>query len=231
MNDDPIIQDTSRVDNYLRSRHRVAVLEASWRPALAGAAGALAIIGSVALGAWLVGPRYRYNEVEIPRVMFKDITVPNIVQRDVPVDHVVPHDVEIDIPRIVETPAPAPRSPVTSPPAASTSKPRTPAETRLVGSPEWRGADVRGRIVRADQNGFVLATEDGGETGFYPAKLGADGKPERNESMTDVIDPYLSDLACCRPSENGTYLCVALHEGREVPIPQIPITRERGRPA
>ena len=91
------------------------------------------------------------------------------------------------------------------------------------------GAVIRGRILRPDANGFVLAT-DNGETGFYPAKLGASGKIEPDEGMRDVVNPYLNDLAYCRLSPIGTYLCVALQAGKEVPVPQVPIVARRGRP-
>jgi hypothetical protein len=206
------VHDTSHLDRYLQTRQRVSLLNASWRPMLAGAVGAALVIGAV----WVATPHFTTREVEIE----------HLVQHDVPFDNHVPQDKPFDnyIPRVIALPPIA-----ANPPSPLSDAPRSPAEHKFKDSPEWRGADVRGRIVRADQNGFVLATEDGGETGFYPARLGADGKPERNESMTDVVDPYLSDLAYCRPSENGTYLCVALHGGREVPIPQVPITRERAR--
>jgi hypothetical protein len=60
MSDDPII-DTSHLDRYLRSRHRVAVLTAAWKPALAGAVGAVAIIGAVVVGVWVAQPRFTYR--------------------------------------------------------------------------------------------------------------------------------------------------------------------------
>jgi hypothetical protein len=79
VSDDPVI-DTSRVDNYLRSRHRVEVLNSAWKPALTGAAGAVAIIGAVVVGVWVATPRFTVREV----------VVDHVVQRDVPFDNHVP---------------------------------------------------------------------------------------------------------------------------------------------
>ena len=200
------VHDTSRLDGYLRARQKVALMNATWRPILAGAVGAALVIGAV----WVTLPKISYRDVEVPRVTMRDTVVPNIVQRDVSVDHVVPRDVEIDIPRIV----------------AAT--PRTPAERAFVDTPDWRAADVRGRILRADKNGFDLATEDGSEMSFFPARIAGDGKVEINEGMKDIVEPFLNDLAACRPMPTGVYLCIAEHEGREIPIKQIPI--KPGRP-
>jgi hypothetical protein len=151
------IHDTSRLDAYMRSRQRVALLHAVWRPMLAGAAGAALVIAAV----WVTLPKLSYREIEVPRVSYKDAEVPRIVPHDVTVDHVIPHDVPIDIPipRIVpETSAAAPRS-----------------KEAFVASPEYRAAELSGRIAGSDgANGFLF--EDGRR--FTPARLGPDGKIE-----------------------------------------------------
>lgn len=85
MSDD--IHDTSRIDGYLRARQKVALLNASWRPMLAGAIGASLIIAAV----WVATPKFT----------IRDVVVDHVVQKDVSVDHVITHDVPIDIPRIV----------------------------------------------------------------------------------------------------------------------------------
>jgi hypothetical protein len=88
---------------------------------------------------------------------------------------------------------------------------------------DWRAADVRGRILREDRNGFILATDEG-EKPFYPAKIGAGGKVEFDPSLKDVVTPFLGPLAFCRPTPIGVYQCTALaHDGREVAIPEVPI--------
>ena len=66
---------------------------------------------------------------------------------------------------------------------------------------------------------------------FFPARIGAGGKAEADEGREDVVDGLLNDLAYCRPSQSGLYQCVALHQGRETPIPEIPIVAKRGQPA
>jgi hypothetical protein len=196
------IHDHSRVDAFMAARRRALMLHAVWRPMLAGAVGASLVIGAV----WVVLPKVSYREIEIPKVTMRDVTVPNIVPHDVQVDHVVPKDVEIDIPRIVAT-SPAPT---------------TPQERAFEGTPGWKEAVIRGRILRPDANGFVLAT-DNGETGFYPAKIGAGGKIEPDPSVRDVVTPFIGALARCNQLPIGTYQCVALHDGRETAIAQAPI--------
>lgn len=196
------IHDHSRVDAFMAARRKAMVLHAVWRPMLAGAAGAALVIAAV----WVTLPKISTREIVVPAVTFKDVTVPNIVARDVQVDHVVPHDVEIDIPRIVAT-SPAPRSP---------------EERRFVATEGWQGAIVRGRILREDRNGFVLLTDEG-EKPFYPAKIGADGKIEVDASVKDDVAPFIDNLGYCRPLPVGTYECRALHDGREVVIPQVPV--------
>jgi hypothetical protein len=190
LSDDPLI-DRSLVDNYLRSRHRVEVLNAAWKPALAGAAGAAAIIGAVVVGVWLATPRFSYRDIEIPRIVTKDLETPRA--------------------------AISPRAPSPSP------EPRTPEERAFVGSPEWKGAVVRGRILRPERNGFALMTADG-EQSFFPARIGPGGKVENDLSVVDEVDDLLGDLALCRKLPNATYRCAALTPGGgEVPIPVRPV--------
>lgn len=150
--------------------------------------------------------------VTLPRFSTREVIVDHVVQKDVTVDHVVPHDVEIDIPRIV----------------AATPAPSTPEEKAFVGTEGWRDAIIRGRILRPDHNGFVLMTDEG-EQSFYPARTGANGKIELDPSVEDDVTSYLNDLGYCRKLPVGTYQCMALHDGREAPIQQTPITRQ-GRP-
>ena len=164
-------------------------------------------------------PKFTVREVVVDHVVEKDVAINNPVPHDVPINNPIPHDVVIEVPRIVTK---------DFEPSASLA-PRSSEERTLEGSEAWRGADVRGRILRPDHNGFVLMT-DSGEQSFYPARIGADGKAEADESMKDVVNGLLNDLAYCRP-QGGLYQCVALHEGRETPIPEIPIVAKRGRPA
>ena len=203
--DDPVI-DISRVDSYLRSRHRVEVLNSPWKPALAGAAGAVAIIGAIVAGVWIAGPRFSYREIEIPKITVRDAPFVNHVPQDKPFDNYVPHEVG----------------------AAPALAPRTSEERTFEGSREWSSADIRGRILRPAGKGFVLLTA-AGEQSFFPSRLGADGKPETDEGMRDDVRGLLGDLAICRPTPNGLFQCVALKAGREVVIPEFSV--KRGQPA
>ena len=194
MSDGPELHDFSRLDAHMSAVRRTALLHASWRPMLAGAIGAGLVIGAVALAM----PRFAYREVEIPRITMRDTVVPNIITKDV----------EIDIPRIV---APSPLA-------------RTPAEQSFTSTEDWRAADVRGRILRADRNGFVLVSEDGEEKAFYPARIGRGGQPENNPAVRDAVEGALGDLAFCRPQPNGMFVCTALRtDGAEVTIAQVPL--------
>ena len=198
MSDEPPIINSSRVNSYLQSRHRVEMLNSAWKPALAGAAGAMAIIVAVVAGVWIAGPHFSYRENEIPK-----ITV-----RDVPFDNYVPHEIQGPVAGLA---------------------PRTSEERKFEGSKEWASADVRGRILRAAGNGFAMMTGDGTEQNFSPSRLGADGKPENDESMRDDVRGLLGDLAICRPTPNGLFQCVALKGDREIIIPELPV--KRGQPA
>jgi hypothetical protein len=202
----PPVHDFSRVDAFVAARRRTAFLHAVWRPMLAGAAGAALVIGAV----WVTLPKISYREIVVDHVVPRDVTVDHVVPRDVTVNNLIPHDVPIDIPRIV-TASPAPR---------------TPEERAFVGTEGWKDAVIRGRILRPDRNGFILATDDG-EQGFYPARIGADGKPEPNPGVKDVVDAFMDDLGYCRKLPIGTFECVALHAGQEVFIEQTPIERPR----
>jgi hypothetical protein len=198
------IDDTSRTDAYAANRRRIGLLHASWRPMLAGALASLVVSAAI----WAVLPRFEVREV----------VVDHVVQRDVSVDHVIPHDVPIDIP--------IPRAPETS--AAA---PRTPAERRFEDGKDWQDSIVRGRILRQDGRGFVLDT-DQGEQGFFPARIGPDGRPEANLAVRSVVAPYLGDLCFCSRLPIGTFHCFALHAGVETEIRQVPIAGPTsGKPA
>jgi hypothetical protein len=140
--------------------------------------------------------------VTLPKFSVREVVVDRVVTRDVPVNNLIPHDVPIEIPRIIESPE----------------------EKAFVGTPGWKDAVIRGRILRSDRNGFVLET-DAGEESFYPAKIGADGKPEPNLAVADSVDSLIGDLARCNKLPVGTFECVASHNGKTVQIPQKPLGR------
>ena len=199
----PETHDFSRVDTYMAARRRAMVLHALWKPLLAGAA---LVISAV----WITLPKVSYREIVVDHVVQKDVTIDHVVPRDVTVDHIVPKDVEVEVPRFL----------------ASSPEARMPDERRFVETPAWQGAIVRGRILRQDGAGFILATDDG-EQGFYPATINAAGKPELDPSAEDIVAPYIGDLARCNKLPIGTFECRALHEGQEVFIRQTPINRPR----
>ena len=188
------VHDTSRVDNFLAARNRAMVLHSVWRPLLAGAAGAALVIGAVAIAQ--------------PRFTTREVIVDHVVSRDVTINNLIPDDIPIEIPRIV----------------ATTPAPTTPEERSFVATPSWKGAVVRGRIERAQGNGFLMMLADGSETSFSPVKVAPGGKIEPDPSLKDDVSNAIGALARCNQLPIGTYACVALgHDGREAVIPEIPI--------
>ena len=80
--------------------------------------------------------------------------------------------------------------------------------------------------------GFVLAEEAGRAELLLPPGSAPTASPEADESLRDVVsEPLLNDLAFCRPSPSGLYQCFALHAGRTVVIPEIPVNAKRERRA
>ena len=135
-------------------------------------------------------------------------------------------------PRIVQhdaAPAPiAQPKAITSDPSADASPaPRNPAESRFEATPGWKASIIKGRILRPDKNGFILATEDG-ETGFYPANVNPNGSVVDAPSMRDDVSGLLNDLTFCReqprPTDKKFFVCsVLLPDGTETTIKQAPI--------
>jgi hypothetical protein len=139
MSEDPVI-DRSRVDSYLRSRHRVEVLNSAWKPALAGAAGAPAIIGAVVVGVWVVGLRFTYQTVVVPQVNYSPVEVPRVTMGDpVVVPNIITKNVEIPVPRVVYV---------------------SPTEKAFIDSPAFANAEIKGRII-ASPDGISLAFDTG----------------------------------------------------------------------
>jgi hypothetical protein len=201
MSDDPVI-DRSHVDNYLRSRHRVEVLNSAWKPALAGAAGAVAIIGAVVVGVWVATPRFSYRDIEIPRVVLKDVPLNNPIPRDVPFD--------VPVPRVAPPPIarnqPAPRS----------DAPKTPAEKKFVNKPEYKTATYCGRIVPSTGGG-AISFADG--MSFSPAHWDeATSQPVYDTDESFDTDGLVGDLAMCVQDAHELWECTAEHNGREVSV-------------
>jgi hypothetical protein len=194
------IHDHSRVDAFMAARRRAMLMHAAWRPMAAGAAGAALVIAAV----YVTLPKFSFREVEIPRVSYKDAEVPRIVPHDVTVDHVVPHDMPIDIP--IPRAAAAPRS-----------------KEAFVASPEYRAAELSGRIAGSDgANGFLF--EDGRR--FTPARLGPDGKIETTDKVFDDVSGLIGAPAYCEPQPSGLFVCRAWREGSGVvDIPVRPVIR------
>jgi hypothetical protein len=245
VSNDAEVHDTSRIDAFMAARRRAMVLNAVWRPMLAGAAGAALVIGAV----WVVLPKISVREVVVDHVTPKDVSVdhvvphdvpvPNIVARDVPVDHIVPRDVtvpnivqrnvEIDVPRVVPHDVPVdhvvPHEVEVDIPRVVEAAPLTPAERSFVDRPEYQDAPYHGRIV-ASRGGGALSFADGKD--FFPAHWDL-------ASLRAVLDPgqafnsgeFAGEFGMCRQDQDGRlWSCVALHNGRETPI-----AYKRGRPA
>jgi hypothetical protein len=214
MSGEPII-DTSRVDAYARSRHRVEVYNSAWRPALAGAAGATAIIGAVVVGVWVATPRFTYREIEVPRIVQKDVEVPQVTMKPVDVPTITLKPIEIPVPHVVEAPPKAPE-------ALSSAAPRDDVERRWEKSPGWAGAVVKGRVEGPTGNGFFLRLPDGSQRPFYPVRIDQNGEPD--PTVRDDVSAAIGRLAECRQVPNTSYTCVSLgRDGSETIIPVVPV--------
>ena len=207
------IHDTSHLDRYLQTRQRVSLLNASWRPALAGAAGAALVIAAV--------------YVTLPKFSVREVVVDHVVQRDVSVDHVIPKDVVIEIPRIVvkdiEPPKAVPSPVATLPPPAPVPAdlPKTPDEQKFVDKPEYKTAVYRGRIVKST-DGRALSFADG--QSFVPKKFDVNGKVIDDFDQDEDSDAFINDLGMCtqRTDNAELWTCVAFHGGKTIPIPVKP---------
>ena len=69
MTDEPDVHDYGRMDAFARSRQRVALLSASWRPMLAGAVASLAVSAAI----WVVLPKVTYHDIEVPRISYAPV--------------------------------------------------------------------------------------------------------------------------------------------------------------
>jgi hypothetical protein len=115
---------------------------------------------------------------------------------DIPIPHVIP-----------ETSAAAPRS-----------------KEAFVASPEYRAAELSGRIAGSDgANGFLF--EDGRR--FTPARIGPNGRIETTDQVFDDVSGLIGAPAYCEPQPSGLFVCRAWREGYGVV--DIPI-RPVGRP-
>jgi hypothetical protein len=254
-----VYHDTSHIDAWLRGQRaaemaateaiirdsKARYVQSYWKPLLAGAAGAAIICAAIYASPKFLPREYVTDKVvskeipiEIPKIITKDVTidvphvtshdltieVPHVVTHDVTVDHVVPRDVPVD-----RVPHDAPVA-QTNPPAA----PTTPmSETQFKNTPDWKDADIRGRILRTQGNGFIVKKDDGSEEGWVPSKVdpttqravrNAKGDPIDDPNRHYDITGRVGDLVTCHPVswDPGTSICDSLTNGVESHIPIVP---------
>jgi hypothetical protein len=205
---DPI-EDYSRVDAYAAGRRRALQARELWKPIVAGSLASLAVSAAI----WVILPKVSYREIaiEVPKVTYKNVTVPAV--------EVTTHSVDIPIPRAV--------------PETSAATPRTPAERRFEDGKDWKDPSVvvRGRILREQGTGFVIAAESG-EVLFSPARIGPDGRPQADPTMRDDVAAFLGSLCVCSRMPVGVYHCVALSPaGGETEIRQVPVGKPTRTPS
>jgi hypothetical protein len=207
--------DWSRVDSFMAARRRAMLLHASWRPMLAGAAGAGAMILCAFAGAYLAGPTLKSKVYEIPvlDVTHQPVVVPEVTMKPVTVPDitVTTHPLDIPVPRVVPAPSDA---------SAAPAPPQSPEA--FTASPEYRSAELSATIAGSDGgNGFRF--EDG--RSFSPAHL-VNGRIEEAKDVFDDISGLIGAPAYCAPLAGGLYACRAWRKG--VGVVEIPI---RARPA
>lgn len=203
------IHDTSRLDAFMAARRRSMLLHASWRPALAGAAGAALIIAAV----WVATPKFVVREVVVDHVTPHDVPFDNHVPVEKPFDNYVPHETPFTLP--VPTLGPqAEAKPPMGPQAPYAAK--TPEEKPFVNRPDYKTAQYHGRIVKSI-DGRDLSFADG--QNVYPAHWDdVNSKVVEDRDRAYDADQYVGDLGMCTIDTKGFWLCTAFHNGKETPI-------------
>jgi hypothetical protein len=191
--------DTSRLDAFLEARQR-AMTNVSRSRVLQAVAlpmlAGMAGMGIIAIGIWGLLPVFHPRIVEVP--------VLNVTHTPVTMPDITMKPVEIPVPRVEAAPQ---------------------SKEAFVASPEYRMAELSGRIAGAYENGFRF--EDG-QT-FSPARI-VNGRIEPNASVFDDVSELIGAPAYCAPQPNGLYVCRAWREGfGVVDIPVRPVVRRPTR--
>ena len=140
--------------------------------------------------------------VTLPKFTTREVVVDHVVQTDVAVDHIVPRDVQVD--RVI------PHDVVIDIPRFAA----TPAEKRFLESPAFADAEIKGRII---------ASPDGISLAFDTGKSWVPTDPNRAADFAR----FVGDLGACSPipGNEAHFHCVALHNGKLIPVPQKPAGR------
>jgi hypothetical protein len=108
----------------------------------------LAFIGAASAAAWIMRPHFDFHaiQIDVPKLVEKEVDAPKLMERPVEIPKLVERSVEI--PKLIERPVEIPK-----PPVASTIPlpPKTPdkQEKKFLDRPDYKSADVKGRIVQS----------------------------------------------------------------------------------
>jgi hypothetical protein len=234
-----IVHNTDALDDAMkaaRDRDRMqaqAVLNGSRGTLLlksvpVAAIAGLAFIGAASAAAWIMRPHFDFHTVniDVPKLVEKPVEVPKLVER------------EVIIPKLVERPVEAatpPRGPTAD---AAPLPPKTPdrAEQKFIDRPDYRSAELKGRIVKSFDNGLHF---DDGQS-FVPSKMengravrDATGQPVSDPTKMYESDPFIGDYGYCDlvPAETELYHCSVIHNDVVQAIPIRPRTWNDPPPA
>jgi hypothetical protein len=250
MDYDHIEHDTSALDEAMkaaRDRDRMgaqSLLNRS-RAVLLGSAipvaliAGLTLIGAAAASAWIMRPHFDFHTVniDVPKFTEKEVAVPKLVEREVEIPKLVEREVVVPRGSVgPKAPSPTPEPQASNAPlpkveadknmpAPQILPPKTPdkEENKFLDRPDYKSADVKGRIVRSYDNGLHFETGDE----FYPSYGDRrDGKPDYNPDLQADSDPFIGDYGYC--NHNGTtghFYCYVIDDDVVKAVPTSPRTR------
>jgi hypothetical protein len=173
-------------------------------------------------------PKVNTHEVtiDVPRVNTHEVTIdaPKVNTHEVTIDvpRVNTHEVTIDVPKVntheVTIPMPTPKPEPA--PAVSSLPPKTPdtTEKKFIEDPDYKNADINGRIASQDGLGFRF---DNGQ-GMRPVH--EDGTPDLERRIS--VDGLIGDYAYCNVKNAiaKVYNCYVVHNDVTQPVPMVPAT-------
>jgi hypothetical protein len=179
-------------------------------------------------------------QIDVPKMVEKEVAAPKLVEKEVEIPKLVER--EIEVPKLIERPVQAPKPPPTPAPGPLADQhmpqpqqlpPKTPdkQEQTFVNQPDYKSADVKGRIVRSFDG--TLHFDNG--SSFFIGKRGPDGKfihdadgnGIRDPDWEDDSAPFVGDYGYCNGTDEDGFQCYAIHND----VVQRLIPKRTGTPA
>jgi hypothetical protein len=243
MDYDHIEHNTTAIDDAMRSsQERIRMAARSdlnrTRAGLLISGVPTALIAGCALvgaaSAAIMRPHFDFHDIviDVPKLTEKPFDLPKPVEKpfDLPVPVAKPFDLPVQVAKQNGAPGPETPKPVEPPKApgptadATPLPPKTPdnQEKKFLDRPDYKSADVKGRIVKSLDNGLHFDT--GKE--FYPSHSDANGGWSFNPELQADSDPFIGDFGYCNHNAAAdAFHCYVIHDDVVQPIPQVRRTR------